>query len=183
MGVVLLGSFGGKQPNNCKSTPAPVASYLVEEVEPLAEGEKKKKPVIQLRNTLFFYNYFSEGAEAPLRMLGGICLKSYPPNHRNPCPPQWVGGPLSFSRKSWACQLSHFWGIAKVRSQSNLQPERASCPTSVEPHFHPSLTLPETLQQDWLPIRALHCWRTGSGRTANWGASAHSTSATHSHAA
>lgn len=106
-------------------------TYLVEEVEPLAEGEKKKKPVIQLRNTLFFYNYFSEGAEACPQGCWEELLKSYPPNHRKPhAHPSGVGGPLSFSRKSWACQLSHFWELPKVRSQSNLQPERASCPTS-----------------------------------------------------
>lgn len=42
MGVDSARQFWGAN-NNCKSTPAQWCTYLVEEVEPLAEREKKKK--------------------------------------------------------------------------------------------------------------------------------------------
>ena len=85
-----------------------------------------------------------------------------------PTPVGWVVHCLSAGRSGHAsfppsgnCQRSDPKATFSLRGPAALP--------LAEPYFHPSLTLPETLQQDWVPIRALHCWRTGSGRTANWG--------------
>ena len=139
-------------------------------MEPLAEREKEKKSqLFNLETHFSFIITFWRVQRLAPRDVGRNCCNHILQTTGNPMPTPvgWVvhylsvgrAGPASFPT-SGNCQRSD------PKATSSLGP--AALPLA-EPHFHPSHTLPETLQQDWVPIRALHCWRTGSGRTANWG--------------
>lgn len=103
--------------------------------------------------------------------LGGIAeIISFKPQE-TPTPSP-VGCLLSSIQKDQGAESSCF---PTSGSCQRSDPKAASslggakCSTLSGPHLPSPHTLPKTLRQTWVPIKAFHCRRTASSRAGSWG--------------